>query len=57
MLALGKNDRLSFDQLLDGVRSAMLARGSSRVGAKSLLAEAITKPPFTINPGQTVSAT
>jgi len=38
-----------------GVKSEMLARGLSRVGAKSSLADAITKPPFAINPDQTVS--
>ncbi len=56
-VVLAKRDRLHFDQLLESVKSEMLARGLSRVGAKSLLAEAITKPPFTINPDQTVSAT
>jgi len=56
MVVLTKKDCLSFDQLLDGVKSEMLARGLSRVGAKSLLAEVIAKPPFTMNPDQTVSA-
>lgn len=52
---LTKNECLSFDQLLDGVKSAMLARGLSRVGAKALLSEAIATPAFTINPDETVS--
>ena len=55
IIVLGKNDRLPFGQLLGGVKSEMLARSLSRVGAKSSLADAITKPPFTINPDQTVS--
>jgi len=56
LAALGKNDHLSFDQLLRGVKSQMLARGLSRVGAKALLATLITKPPFTVNPDQTITA-
>lgn len=57
IIVLSKNNCLPFDQLLAGVKSEMLSRGLSRVGAKSSLAEAITKPAFTINPDQTVSAT
>jgi len=48
---------LAFDQLLRGVKSQMLARGLSRVGAKALLAALITKSPFTVNPDQAISAT
>tara|TARA_R110002073_G_scaffold328728_4_gene510357 strand:+ start:2629 stop:3033 length:405 start_codon:yes stop_codon:yes gene_type:complete len=50
-IALGKQDRLLFDQ----VKSELLARGLSRVGVKSLLADAIRKPAFTVNSDQTVS--
>jgi hypothetical protein len=57
IIVLGKNDCLPFDQVLAGVKSETLARGLSRVGAKSSRADAITKPAFTINPYQTVSAT
>jgi hypothetical protein len=55
IIVLGKNECLPFEQLLAGVKSEMLARGLSRVGAKSSLADAITKPAFTINPDHTVS--
>lgn len=54
-IVLGKHDQLVFDQLLDQVKSELLARGLSRVGVKSLLAETIKMPVFTVNPDQTVS--
>ena len=53
---LSKHDRLPFEQLLNHVKSELLAHRLSRVGAKSLLADAIKKPAFTINPDQTISA-
>lgn len=55
LISLREHESLPFDELLDGVKSALLARGLSRVGAKPLLTEEIAKPPFKINPDQTVS--
>lgn len=56
-IVLSKHGSLPFDQLLGHVKSELLARGLSRVGAKSLLGDAIKKPVFMINPDETVSIT
>ncbi|GAA4469501.1 hypothetical protein [Novipirellula rosea] len=54
-IVLGKHDSLPFDQLLGHAKSELLARGLSRVGAKSMLSDAIKNPAFKINPDETVS--
>jgi hypothetical protein len=52
---LAKDDRMPPEQMLGRVKSELLARGLSRVGAKSLLAEAIKKLDLTMNSDQTLS--
>jgi len=52
---LRKHGSLSFEQLLGHVKSELLARSLSRVGAKSLLAEAVKNAPFCVHADQTIS--
>ena len=52
---LRKHGSLTFDKLLGHIKSELLARSLSRVGAKSLLAETIKNAPFCIHADQTIS--